>query len=394
VELAAYWPMPFFRRARIELESPSAVAGVRWEVRTVPLDDDRVGWFHATYRDHATPEPGRDLVLLDTTVDEGGGVSCGSFVGTSFVFSESGDFGTLEGDPRFYFDDARSPQAYGTGTEEWGGGGDYWGGRTMTLPLAGHPVGAPPGAASEPEDAIESAYRFLLADLFPFGRNARIQLEHGGGNDSGEHYRSVAFWYGVPGPCLVPTDELDVGDPASEAAHAYLSPDASDVVIVRSVWDAGPLVQEEESHDGRVTRGESRFVLAIDPRNAGVLLRRTLDYAVADQRAEVFVGDADRPERAPVRVGTWHLAGSTRAVYSNPPGELDAPTPILQDAGRRLREDEFLISPAFTRGRSRLAIRIVPTGGPHALLPGEPPPPGGWSELAYRAYIWVLPPRP
>jgi hypothetical protein len=32
-------------------------------------------------------------------------------------------------------------QAMGTGTEEWGGGGDYWGGRNMTTPLAGHPVG-------------------------------------------------------------------------------------------------------------------------------------------------------------------------------------------------------------------------------------------------------------
>ncbi len=49
---------------------------------------------------------------------------------------------TLEGDPRFFFDDSLTPQAQGTGTEEWGGGGDYWGGLNMTLPFAGHPVGA------------------------------------------------------------------------------------------------------------------------------------------------------------------------------------------------------------------------------------------------------------
>jgi len=65
----------------------------------------------------------------------------GSLVGTSFVFTDRNVLTTLEGDPRFYFDDSRTPQVQGTGTEEWGGGGDYWGGHTMTLPLAGHPVG-------------------------------------------------------------------------------------------------------------------------------------------------------------------------------------------------------------------------------------------------------------
>ena len=51
----------------------------------------------------------------------------------------------------------------------------------MTLPFAGHPVGARgPAEAKGPEDAIESAYRFLLADMMPFGKNALICLEHGG----------------------------------------------------------------------------------------------------------------------------------------------------------------------------------------------------------------------
>jgi hypothetical protein len=45
--------------------------------------------------------------------------------------------------------------------------------------VVGHPVGAPSAkAARSEEDKIESAYRFLLADLMPFGKNARIGLEH------------------------------------------------------------------------------------------------------------------------------------------------------------------------------------------------------------------------
>jgi len=134
---------------------------------------------------------------------------------------------TLEGDPRFFFDDSQTPQAYGTGTEEWGGGGDYWGGLNMTLPFAGHPTGARDAkTAKDAEDKIESAYRFLLADLMPFGKNAIIRLEHGGINESTQHYQTVAFWYGAPTTSLVKTDELKVGDSAGETAHRYFSPAA------------------------------------------------------------------------------------------------------------------------------------------------------------------------
>jgi hypothetical protein len=166
VHLACYFPMPFARSARFELIGPdgAAVPEVRWSVRFVPAatQPGRSAYFHATYRDHPEPEPGRDLVLLDTRTVERGGDWSGHLVGTSFIFSHRGVLNTLEGDPRFFFDDSQTPQAQGTGTEEWGGGGDYWGGRNMTLPFAGHPVGAQSAkAAKEPEDLIESAYRFL-----------------------------------------------------------------------------------------------------------------------------------------------------------------------------------------------------------------------------------------
>ena len=225
VYLSCYFPMPFFRSARVELIGAGVpIADVEWKVRTAPYRDppNHVGYFHATYRDHPTPELGKDLVLLDTTQTEGGGDWSGQFVGTSFIFSDDAVLNTLEGDPRFFFDDSRTPQAQGTGTEEWGGGGDYWGGENMTLPFAGHPTGAKNAqTAAGEEDKIESAYRFLLADLMPFGKNARIQLEHGGVNESTEHYQTVTYWYGLPAPSLVQTDELIVGDQASERRHRY-----------------------------------------------------------------------------------------------------------------------------------------------------------------------------
>jgi hypothetical protein len=198
LHLSCFLPMPFFKQAKIELRGAGDSAGVQvaWKVRYAPLKErpDQTSYLHATYRDYPTPEPGKDLVLLDTREVEGGGDWSGQLVGTSFIFSHAADLRTLEGDPRFFFDDSLTPQAQGTGTEEWGGGGDYWGGRNMTLPFAGHPVGAKSvETAVNQEDQIESAYRFLLADLMPFGKNAVIHLEHGGVNESTQHYETVTY---------------------------------------------------------------------------------------------------------------------------------------------------------------------------------------------------------
>jgi hypothetical protein len=179
IYLNCYFPMPFFKTARFELiASNQTVRDIEWNIRYMQLNEpaNQLSYFHATYRDFPHPTLGHDLVLLDTRNSEGGGNWSGQLAGTSFIFSHDANLRTLEGDPRFFFDDSLTPQAQGTGTEEWGGGGDYWGGLNMTLPFVGHPVGArSPQLAASDKDEIESAYRFLLADLMPFGRNAVIE---------------------------------------------------------------------------------------------------------------------------------------------------------------------------------------------------------------------------
>jgi hypothetical protein len=305
---------------------------------------------------------------------------------------------TLEGDPRFFFDDSRTPQAQGTGTEEWGGGGDYWGGENMTLPFAGHPTGAKNAqtAVSE-EDKIESAYRFLLADLMPFGKNARIQLEHGGLNESTQHYQTVTYWYGLPAPALVRTDELIVGDEASERQHRYRSPDASAVYEIASRYEWGPdtlqgrEIYPAETDRGRTTKTTSEFTLRIDPRNFGVMLRRKLDYSFPNQRAEVLVADAKsgQPDWKPA--GVWYLAGSNMCVFSNPGQELGATQHVVQTSNRRFRDDEFLLPLALTQGRKAIRVRVKfkPVSAP--LFPGYPLPELAWSEMRYTAYSFVMP---
>jgi hypothetical protein len=347
VELACYLPMPFFASAEIELVAPEGTRfdDVRWSARGHPFDDPpaHVGYFHASYVDHGEPVGGKDLVFLDTDRVEGGGPWSGSFIGTSFIFSEQAELTTLEGDPRFFFDDALSPQAYGTGTEEWGTGDWYWmGGEISTLPLGGHPVGVrTPDEAQVPEDLIHSAYRFLLADLMPFGKRAVIHFEHGGDNSSEERYRSLTYWYGAPAPSLILTDAMDVGTAASEAAHAYDSPDASDPVAITSRYEWGP---DHEVFD-------SSFAVLAEPTDFVDLefeARTGVSYHVwvraRGPGPDPFhsswfqFGDRIGTDRAGPRfTGAMRLSNRWQWVANPPGGEVSGPLEFPADGVRRLR---------------------------------------------------------
>jgi len=391
LRLACYYPMPFFASAKIEISGAEGVP-LKMSARTVPLTDPRnyLGYFHAYYRDVPEPEKGKDMVLLDTKSVEGSELWTGSFVGMSWIFSHKANLGTLEGDPRFFFDDSDSPQAHGTGTEEWGGGGDYWGGQNMTLPFAGHPAGARnPNEAKAPEDLVNSAYRFLLADLMPFGRRAVITLEHGGRNESSEHYESVVYWYGLPGTSLPLSDRFDVGDPESEKSHRYISPEAAAPYDLASRYELGPEALESTDR-GRRTKGTSEFTLKIDPTNIGVLLRRKLDYECPNQRAEVSVADEGSTDFKPA--GIWYTAGSNTCVYSDPKGELGATLHNVQTSNRRFREDEFLLPRDLTEGRAAVRVRVKFTPVDRPLFPGHAfPGESAWSEMRYWVYSIVLP---
>jgi hypothetical protein len=410
VQLSCYFPMPYFKSARVELVSADQkVKEVKWSVRTLPSrqSPDQLSYFHATYRDHPNPTPGEDLTLLDTRKEEGATEWSGSFVGTSFIFTHSAKLDTLEGDPRFFFDDSLTPQAQGTGTEEWGGGGDYWeGGKLTSLPFAGHPVGpqkhcltpfCSPSTAN-PDATIDSAYRFLLADLMPFGKNAVIHLEHGGVNESTEHYETVAYWYGLPSASLVQTDVLKIGDAASEREHAYSSPDASAPYTITSRYEWGPdnlsgkEIYPEEQDSGRTTKGASEFRLRLRPDNLGVMLRRKLDYSFPNQRAEVFI--AESPTSQWHSAGIWYLAGSNTVIYSNAKDELGAAEHKIETSNRRFRDDEFLISRDLTQGKKEIWVRVKFTPVNRPLFPGQSVRDQAWSEMKFTAYCYLQPAKP
>ena len=421
VVMSCYWPMPFFQHAKIELEERNgqSVEGMYCSIKTIPFQNppSEVGYFHATYSDHPEPEPGRDLTFLNTNITEGGGSWTGHFVGMSWIFSHKGVLRTLEGDPRFFFDDSKTPQGWGTGTEEWGGGGDYWGGLNMTIPLAGHPVGKDHRKAADSLDLINSAYRFLIADYFPFGKNAKINLEHGGHNSEREHYEGVVYWYGAPFASLMLTDEVNVCHPVDAKLHNYVSPTASTPYELTSRYEWGPdtdvrsgFVGQDSTKNNqarlyfpaqrdqvRMMRGTTRFEMNIDPNNLGILLRRKFDYQYPNQEARVSVRDATS-EGPWHDAGTWYSAGSNTCYFSYPRGrpfteaELLPSSPELITGNRRWREEEFLIGHHLTQGISRLAIKIDWVPNTKVLWPGQSfPVESAWSEGRYWAYSYVMP---
>lgn len=441
VELACYYPMPFSRSAKFELTGiqpgeEEIAYEIRYEPLTTPINHN--SYFHATYKDFPQPQLGKDLVLLDTRGIEGKNEWSGNFAGTSIVFSHDGILRSLEGDPRFFFDDSQTAQAHGTGTEEWGGGGFYWGGENMSLPFAGHPCGATSKATAKNDlDLIESCYRFLLADLMPFGNRAVICLEHGGENLSTEHYETVTYWYGLPAPSLIKTDSLDIGNVMDEKKHSYYSPQSSSVEAISSRYERGidtfpaqpwPLgdlaalhrlppadiatlipprydllankeVYPTHSEDGRYTSGVSEFNVKLASRNLGVLLRRKLDYSFPNQKASVFIAHIDSrsndKELNWEYAGEWFLAGSNTYVFSRPEGELDQREYNVKTSNRRFRDDEFMIPAKFTKDQSAIRIRIQYAPVERELFPGNPfPKESAWSELKYDVYSYTLPKFP
>jgi hypothetical protein len=152
-----------------------------------------------------------------------------------------------------------------------------------------------------------------------------------------------------------------------------------------------PAVETYPAHTdrGRKTTGTSEFTLKLEPRNLGVMLRRKLDYAFPNQRAEVFVADETGDDWR--FAGVWYLAGSNTCVYSNPREELGATVHEAQTSNRRFRDDEFLVPRNLTEGRSAIRVRVKFTPVRVPLFPGRPLDELAWSELRYDAYCFVMP---
>ncbi|MBI5527885.1 MAG: DUF2961 domain-containing protein [Deltaproteobacteria bacterium] len=333
----SYFPMPFERAAKVGLknERASATPAVSYEVVHRPFADSfaDVGHFKTAFRAETPTTPGDDILILDT---EGSG----RFLGVVESMKGPENRSYLEGDERIYMDGSRSPAFHGTGTEDFYSAGWYFSKGLFSLPMHGNTA-----HIGGPEDKT-AAYRFLLHDAVPFRTQIRVSIEHGPGNDVTEDVWTLAYYYHRPEPAMVLSDTLDVGNAQDEAAHSY--------VIESETWNGsrtftyeGDFDDVELTDDGRAHKGKSGFALTIDPANDGVVLRRRLDYGVANQRAEVFVDGTP--------AGIWYTAGSN--VF------------------HPWKDSDFMLPASLTSGKSTIRVKIAFVSGAN-----------DWNEFRYEAY--------
>jgi hypothetical protein len=213
--LNCYFPMPFNKSARIELENQNDVPYgqyfyIDYELYRQPLGDD-LAYFHAQWRRNNpcngwapdvaanTPEINSaqnlsdkdNYVILDT---EGRG----HYVGCNLSVTHFQGTWWGEGDDMFFIDgESWPPSMHGTGSEDYFN--QAWGMQRNAYLMNGSALfeGDIPG--------YQNSYRFHLVDPVAFNRSIRVSMEHGHANHLSDDWSSTAYWYQT-----LPTKPFDI----------------------------------------------------------------------------------------------------------------------------------------------------------------------------------------
>lgn len=328
-EMRCCFPMPFWREARITCcnlsDRPLGPLHAKVIVGPNTIPERRGTCFTTLYRKGETAYR-RDWPLFDSP-------GTGWFVGV--VQSMQGEH-YCEGNEHFYVDGAISPQINGTGTEDYYLG-CFWPNVVYSSPFAmcSQDIQREGGSMADAYRIPSSYARFHLEAPIPFFRSIDARIQHGGMSDIRSNYRSLAFCYLRARPGVRETDFIDVGNPASEGMHRYAA-EGSELTGPITARPEGEYFETSETEDGRRhAGGEITFTVAIDPKNAGVRLRRRLDQAGLPQAADVYV-DGEH-------AGRW--------------------THAFQNPHLRWFDSDFDIHGRHTQGKSALAIRLVVAAG-------------------------------
>lgn len=195
-DLYCYFPMPFFRRATVELmrrpmEGPGRVR-VEYAVRTAgaPPSID-AGVFRVQVRGKTHEVQENEMTLIEAVGD-------GKWVGLVADLRRFDNlrWDILEGDEWVAINGETEPSWIGTGTEDFFNGGFYFRNSErhptpFTTALAGAPF-----LLKKPVAAV--MYRLLLSDAVVFSDGIRAGLEIGPTGEFGVRARTVAYFYTRP----------------------------------------------------------------------------------------------------------------------------------------------------------------------------------------------------
>jgi hypothetical protein len=204
--LNCYFPMPFRRRARIEVTNENDVPYrqyyyVDYELYREDLPADTV-YFHAQWR-RENPLAGWDpRVIVNSpeanvaNLQEGSrnnylileAEGRGHYVGCNLSVTNFQGTWWGEGDDMIFIDgEAWPPSLHGTGSEDYFN--QAWGMQENAFPFNGSSIyeGRKPG--------YQTSYRFHVVDPVRFSTSIRVTMEHGHGNHSANDWASTAYWY-------------------------------------------------------------------------------------------------------------------------------------------------------------------------------------------------------
>ena len=341
-----YYPMPYWESARIELYNTGErdITLDSFEIQFTPSSvlaypREETGYFTSSeYYPRTANEAGENSVIAE--IEGTGHMVYGTVSGTNLTLSG------CEGDVRIFVDGKESPIIESDGSESWASYG--WG---FATPPQCNPYSMYDGE-SDAYNPNWSMTRLTVGDSYHFKSSLRFELEHGNYNDGGGMHSGQIFYYALEdGPKVALTDTVDVGDAASEEAHAYTVDGTSKEVSLTSAYANG-YNQDNFQDSGRANiSGSSSFTVAIDPDNQGVTLQRLSDQQKGRQCANIYVDGKLVSERQ------W--------LYADYNGSY------------RWLDDDFQIPASYTAGKSSITITVEPVdvGGGNT-----------WNEYKYEVY--------
>ncbi len=192
----SYWPMPFLKSARIEIENQwhQDIHGFFYQI-DYELDDvpEGLAYFHAQWRRAVTKIERPEHVILD------GVKGRGHYVGTYLAWTQLSNGWWGEGEIKFFLDgDDEYPTICGTGTEDYFCGA--WGfGDTYSTAFLGYPL----WVKNEGEVPKHGLYRWHILDPIRFEKDIKVTIQALGWWPNGkfqplqDDIASVAYWYQI-----------------------------------------------------------------------------------------------------------------------------------------------------------------------------------------------------
>lgn len=286
------FPMPFLRYAKISFENKSNITTPQIAVnifKNSETHEKDILYFKTSYVEFDYKETVlRDMELLKLS---GRGSLVGVVMSMDTDATKEMNKQYLEGDEHIYIDNSKTPQHNGTGTEDFFNGAYYWAYGTHSKPLSGCMFNTRWGKYSQGDESVSfksSAYRYMLNDRINFHNKLVFNLEHGSWStpNTSREFGNALFLYYIGK--AYPADTISLKAITDE--------------IVVSQYEGYTYGEQTALYIERLKKYNKKSITIEIPDNTNlILLRRSLDYSVENQDAEIYVNNK--------LAGNWYTAG-------------------------------------------------------------------------------------